>query len=164
MGLIINLIVVALIIGVLTFFYCTFYNKIINHTNKANVVWANIVKEVNIRFNLLAQLRDAASLVLDEETKSALNKVIDSYRTKVAIQDVINTYYEANNIINTCLSKINSPEWTNAFNESFNRIESLRREYNDTILKINNLVKMFPTSIIAKIHGITPWIFFRGVE
>lgn len=164
MGLIINLIVVALIIGVLTFFYCTFYNKIINYTNKANVVWANIVKEVNIRFNLLTQLRDAASSVLDEETKSALNKVIDSYKTKVAIPDVINTYYEANGIINTCLSKINSPEWTNAFNESFNRIESLRREYNDTILKINNLVKMFPTSIIAKIHGITPWIFFRGVE
>lgn len=164
MGLIINLIVVALIVGLLTFFYCIFYNKLINHKNKANIVWNNIVKEVNVRFNLITQLRDATTTIIDEETKNNLNRVIDSYKTKVAIEDIINVYYEANAIIVNVLSKINSVEWNNAFNDSFNRIEELRREYNDVILKINNLVKMFPTSLIAKINGITPWIFFRGVE
>ncbi len=164
MGLIINLIVVALIVGLLTFFYCIFYNKLINHKNKANIVWNNIVKEVNVRFNLITQLRDATATIIDEETKNNLNRVIDSYKTKVAIEDIINVYYEANAIIVNVLSKINSVEWNNAFNDSFNRIEELRREYNDVILKINNLVKMFPTSLIAKINGITPWIFFRGVE
>lgn len=164
MGLIINLIVVALIVGLLTFFYCIFYNKLINHKNKANIVWNNIVKEVNVRFNLITQLRDATTTIIDEETKNNLNRVIDSYKTKVAIEDIINVYYEANAIIVNVLSKINNVEWNNAFNDSFNRIEELRREYNDVILKINNLVKMFPTSLIAKINGITPWIFFRGVE
>lgn len=164
MGLIINLIVVALIVGLLTFFYCIFYNKLITHKNKANIVWNNIVKEVNVRFNLITQLRDATATIIDEETKNNLNRVIDSYKTKVAIEDIINVYYEANAIIVNVLSKINSVEWNNAFNDSFNRIEELRREYNDVILKINNLVKMFPTSLIAKINGITPWIFFRGVE
>ena len=164
MGLIINLIVVALIVGLLTFFYCIFYNKLINHKNKANIVWNNIVKEVNVRFNLITQLRDATATIIDEETKNNLNRVIDSYKTKVAIEDIINVYYEANAIIVNVLSKINNVEWNNAFNDSFNRIEELRREYNDVILKINNLVKMFPTSLIAKINGITPWIFFRGVE
>ncbi len=164
MGLIINLIVVALIVGLLTFFYCIFYNKLITHKNKANIVWNNIVKEVNVRFNLITQLRDATATIVDEETKNNLNRVIDSYKTKVAIEDIINVYYEANAIIVNVLSKINSVEWNNAFNDSFNRIEELRREYNDVILKINNLVKMFPTSLIAKINGIAPWIFFRGVE
>ena len=48
--------------------------------------------------------------------------------------------------------------------DSFNRRETLRKESNDTILKINNLVKMFPTSLIAKVNSISPWLFFRGVE
>ena len=164
MDIIINIIVIALIVALLTFFSSKLYNKMIINKNNATNIWANIIKEINIRFNLIDQLSTAAAQVLDDVSKSELNRVSQNYATKVAVEDIINAYYDANNVINTVMAKLNNQEWITAFNDSFNRIEVLRKEYNDTILKINNSVKMFPTSIIAKVGKITPWLFFRGTE
>ena len=164
MELIVNILVIATIVAVITLLYSTSYNKLIISKNKATEVWANIIKEVNIRFNLLSQLNEVANQYLDDQTKASIARVTQSYSTKVAHEDIINVYYEANQIVDGVLAKLNNAEWNQAFKDSFDRIETLRKEYNDTILKINNLVKMFPTSLIAKINSITPWVFFRGVE
>ena len=162
--IIINILVIGLIVALLSFLYAKISNKIIINKNNATNIWANIVKEINIRFNLIDQLNTAASAVLDDTLKNELTRVSQNYATKVAIEDIINAYYDANAVINTVMAKLNNQEWITAFNDSFNRIEALRKEYNDTILKINNSVKMFPTSIIAKMNKITPWLFFRGTE
>ena len=164
MEIAINIIVIALIVALITFLYCINYNKLISNKNKATNIWANIIKEINIRINLLTQLNDVAANYLDDQTRQEVVRVTQSYSTKVATEDIVNSYYEINTVINSLLVKLNNQEWNTAFNDSFNRIETLRKDYNDTILKINNLVKMFPTSLIAKVNSISPWIFFRGVE
>ncbi len=164
MELAINIIVIALVVALLTFFYCINYNKLIGNKNKATNIWANIIKEINIRLNLLGQLNDVAASFLDDQTKQEIARVTQSYSTKVATEDIVNSYYEINTVIDAVLAKLNNQEWNTAFTDSFNRIEALRKDYNDTILKVNNLVKMFPTSLIAKVNSISPWLFFRGVE
>lgn len=164
MELIINIVIIALIVTLLTFIYSKSYNKLIINKNKATNTWANIVKEINIRLNLLGQLNDVANTYLDDQTKQQVAAVTQSYQTKVGVEDIINAYYEINKVIDLILAKLNNQEWNQAFGDSFNRIEALRKEYNDTILKINNLVKMFPTSLIAKVNSITPWTFFRGID
>ena len=164
MEIIINIVVIALVVSLLTFIYCNSYNKLMINKNKATNTWANIIKEINIRINLLGQLNDVASQYLDDQTKQQVATVTQSYQTKVSTEDVINSYYDINKVIDIILAKLNNEEWNKAFSDSFNRIEALRKEYNDTILKINNLVKMFPTSLIAKVNSITPWLFFRGIE
>ena len=164
MELIVNIIVIAIIVALLTFIYCNSYNKLIGNKNKATNIWANIIKEINIRLNLLGQLNTVANQYLDDQTKQEVARVTQNYQTKVATEDIVNSYYEINKVIDSILSRLNNQEWNQAFTDSFNRIETLRKEYNDTILKINNLVKMFPTSLIAKVNSISPWLFFRGVE
>ncbi len=164
MEIAINIIIIALVVAVLTFFYCINYNKLISNKNKAADLWANIIKEINVRINLLGQLNDVAANFLDDQTKQEIARVTQSYSTKVATEDIVNSYYEINTVIDSILNKLNNQEWNQAFNDSFNKIDALRKEYNDTILKVNNLVKMFPTSLIAKVNSISPWIFFRGVE
>lgn len=157
------ILIVSIIIALLVFMYTSAYNKLLRNKNHANTTWLSIVKEVNIRFNLYTQFSQAIASNIDANTLAQFNQSIANYTNKVAITDIIDSYYATDQICKAILGVISTPEWIQAFNDSFNRIETLRKDYNDTILKINNLVKMFPTSLVAKMCGFEAWPFFRGV-
>ena len=157
------ILIIAVVVALMTFMFTSAYNKLLRNKNHANETWLNIVKEINLRYNLYTQYSEAVKTTIDAATINTFNTSIASYRNKVSIDDIINNYYETDNICKAILGVISTPEWLQVFNDSFNRIEALRKDYNDTILKINNLVKMFPTSLVAKMAGFGAWPFFRGI-
>lgn len=96
------------------------------------------VKNIIKNFNTLSKREEIidASLLLDRE----LNKLFE--------------YYGKNNI-----SYKKFKEELDKINGEFIEI---KKEYNDNVLRFNNLLKMFPISLISSLFGFSEWHYYRN--
>ena len=159
------LLFIILFVDSIIILVCNGYNQLILLKNEVNTNYSNLNKEVSFRFQLISQYLPIINNYISDNLKITLNQIITQYQMKVSIADVADLYYKLNASLIDVDKELkeknfSAPEWDKAFKESNERIETIKKEYDDNVLSLNNTIKAPGLSIIAKLFGFTKYPFF----
>jgi hypothetical protein len=143
------------------------YNNLTRLRNVLNSNYADMSKELTYRATICRQYIPIVTPYASPNNISTLTTLLDEFNLKVSIVDLASLYYRINNVINdinaeAIIKGFSAPEWDKAFKDSVSRIEALRIIYDDNVLKMNNVVDLPGTSIVAKLFGFVKWPYFRN--
>ncbi len=170
------LIVIAVIVLLIVFYIIGTRNSFVSLKNNVENEWSQIDIQLKKRFDLIPNLVETVKGYAKHE-KETLEGVIsarNSYTTATTPEEQIN----ANNQLTNAISKLfalseSYPDLkanTNFMNlqETLKEIEEkiayARSFYNDSVMKYNNKVEMFPSNIVASIFHFTKKTFFEIAE
>ena len=167
LDIIIGIAIISLCFGGIGAFMCVKYNAAMKLKNKIRDEWASIIAEINYRFELSTSYIQVVQTVADVNLLNTLVNLINRYHTLAAVQDVIDCYYQQEQLllqINQYVTQsgLNVAEWTQAYVDNKSRIEALRNTYNNDQLAMNNIVASFPTNLMCKAGGFAKGAYFRG--
>ena len=161
------LVFVVLFVDSLIVIICKTYNELVRIKNQLNSNYQDINKELSYRVELAKQYIPIINAYVDPVLINQLNGLTSEFAVKVSIQDIAEIYYRINNCLSDIKKQLDAKnfhavEWEKAFEDSNSRIEALRVIYDDNVLKMNNVIKMPGTSLIAKVFGFVKWPYFRN--
>ena len=159
------LIFIILFVDSVIVLICNGYNQLVLIKNDVNDDYAKLNKEVTFRFELITQFLPIIHDYISDTNKQVLNELIIQYKMKVSIADVADLYYKLNATLIDVYKELNekgfsAPDWDKAFKDSEERINIVKKSYDDNVLHMNNTIKAPGLSIIAKIFGFTEYPFF----
>ncbi len=167
------IIVIAVIVVILAYVVST-YNALVQLRNKVKDQWSQIDVVLKRRFDLIPNLVETVKGYAKHE-KETLEGVIEA-RNKFTTASTPEEEMEANNQITGALNKLfalseaypelkaneNFTSLQNELKESEDKITYSRQFYNDSVLKFNNKLQMFPSNIVASIFGFKAEKFFEA--
>lgn len=171
-GLIIALVILAIIV----IYVIVTYNSLVGLRNKVNDQWSQIDVELKRRFDLIPNLVNTVKGYAKHESETLENvvKARNTYLTSSTKEQAMDADSELTNAVTKLFALAESYPELKA-NENFvslqkdlgeteNKISYARKFYNDTALKLNNKVDMFPSNIIAGMFKFTKVEFFKAQE
>lgn len=171
---------VLLIIGIVVFLLIVFvvsnYNSLVSLRNKVKDSWAQIDVVLKRRADLIPNLVETVKGYAKHENET-LEAVI-SARNKFVTASTPEEEMASSNQLTQALTKLmalseaypelkaneNFMALQNELGDTEDKITFSRQFYNDTVLKYNNKVEMFPSNIIASIFGFKKSNFFEISE
>ena len=170
--MIIFYIVIAIVVILLIYIVAT-YNKLVNNKNKVENQFSQVDIQLKRRADLIPNLVETVKGYAKHE-QNTLTDVIEA-RNKVVSANSINEKVNANNKLTQALNKLLMlseayPELK--ANESFlslqkdltdteDKITYARQFYNDSAMKYNNIIEMFPSNIVASIFKFKKFEYFK---
>ncbi len=170
--MIIFYIVIAIVVILLIYIVAT-YNKLVNNKNKVENQFSQVDIQLKRRADLIPNLVETVKGYAKHE-QNTLTDVIEA-RNKVVSANSINEKVDANNKLTQALNKLLMlseayPELK--ANESFlslqkdltdteDKITYARQFYNDSAMKYNNIIEMFPSNIVASIFKFKKFEYFK---
>ena len=170
--MIIFYIVIAIVVILLIYIVAT-YNKLVNNKNKVENQFSQVDIQLKRRADLIPNLVETVKGYAKHEQ----NKLTDGIEAinKVVSANSINEKVDANNKLTQALNKLLMlseayPELK--ANESFlslqkdltdteDKITYARQFYNDSAMKYNNIIEMFPSNIVASIFKFKKFEYFK---
>lgn len=171
-GLIIGAIVILLIV----IYVISTYNGLVSLRNRVNDQWSQIDVELKRRFDLIPNFVNTVKGYAKHESETLENvvKARNTYLTAGTREQAIEADDKLTNAITKLFALTESyPELKanenfiglqNQLQETEDKISFARKFYNDTALKLNNKIDMFPSNIIAKMFNFTKVDFFKANE
>ena len=177
-GIGIGVVVVLLIIWLVSWFIKTF-NKLVKSRNKVRNSFSQIDVQLKRRFDLIPNLVETVKGYANHE-KSILEefaKARQIYQGASASNN-INELADANNMISNTLARllvvqeqypalkadVQFNKMMSELRDTEDKISYARQFYNDVVLKHNDLVEMFPSSIVANMKNFKTEEFFKANE
>jgi len=174
---IIILCIVVLLVVLLAAFFVGNYNSLVSLRNKVRNQKSQIDVELKRRFDLIPNLVETVKGYANHE-KTALEDVIKARNSYVSAGGNTAQALAADNALEGALTKLfalseSYPELkanTNFVNlqrelsDTEKRIVFARQFYNDSVLKLNNKIEMFPSNIIAGMFNFSLETFFEAKE
>ena len=170
--MIIFYIVIAIVVILLIYIVAT-YNKLVNNKNKVENQFSQVDIQLKRRADLIPNLVETVKGYAKHE-QNTLTDVIEA-RNEVVSANSINEKVDANNKLTQALNKLLMlseayPELK--ANESFlslqkdltdteDKITYARQFYNDSAMKYNNIIEMFPSNIVASIFKFKKFEYFK---
>lgn len=157
MTIIYILFIIILIGGIVTTFAIVTIDNFQEYIIRINEAEANIETTLNKRFDILNKSTDIIKNVIDTDDdvlKTITNirsQKLDNYELDKELYNGIEEFHE---YAETNLELKENDDYTKAeinIIESEAEIIALKKYYNDIVIKYNELVSNFPTSLIAKI-------------
>ena len=172
-------IIIIAIVGVLVLLICYVigvYNKLVNARNKVQNQFSQIDVQLKRRTDLIPNLVETVKGYAKHE-EGTLKEVIEA-RNKAIAADSVNAKLESNQELSGALNKLfalseaypdlkanqNFLSLQNDLKDTEDKITYARQFYNDSAMNFNNLVEMFPSSIVASIFGFKKFEFFKVEE
>lgn len=177
-GIVIGVVVLLLIIWLVSWFIKTF-NKLVKSRNKVRNSFSQIDVQLKRRFDLIPNLVETVKGYANHE-KSILEefaKARQIYQGASASNN-INELADANNMISNTLARllvvqeqypalkadVQFNKMMSELRDTEDKISYARQFYNDVVLKHNDLVEMFPSSIVANMKNFKTEEFFKANE
>ncbi len=174
-GMIILIVVVAIVV-LLIFYVIGVYNKLVGAKNKVDDQWAQVDVQIKKRADLIPNVVETVKGYATHE-KDTLTEVINARNMAINAKD-IGEEIEANNQITQAMGKLfalseaypelkantNFLSLQNDLKDLEDKISYARQFYNDTVMKYNNLIEMFPSNIVAKMFSFAKLPFFNASE
>ena len=177
-GIVIGVVVLLLIIWLVSWFIKTF-NKLVKSRNKVRNSFSQIDVQLKRRFDLIPNLVETVKGYANHE-KSILEefaKARQIYQGASASNN-INELADANNMISNTLARllvvqeqypalkadVQFNKIMSELRDTEDKISYARQFYNDVVLKHNDLVEMFPSSIVANMKNFKTEEFFKANE
>ncbi len=174
MGLVL-IIVIVLVVLVVLYFIST-YNGLVSLKNKVEDEASQIDVELKRRFDLVPNLVEIVKGYTkhEKETLDSVVKARNSYVTANELGDKLKADGELSNAISRLFAlseaypdlkaNTNFLELQTELSEIEQKIVYARQFYNDSVLKLNNKIEMFPSNIVAKMFNFSKKTFFEVQE
>ena len=170
----IETIILLVIIAALGFFLVGMYNSLVRARNEVKNAWSQIDVQLNRRHDLIPNLVETVKGYMTHE-RETLEAVTRARQQAVQVSGDLDDKARAENQLTQTLRSLFAV--AEAYpdlkaNENFlalqeelasteNKIAFSRQYYNDSVLKLNNRVEMFPTNIFASMFGFVKEKFFE---
>lgn len=177
-GIVIGVVVLLLVIILVSWFVKT-YNKLVKSRNRVRNSFSQIDVQLKRRFDLIPNLVETVKGYANHE-KSILEefaKARQMYQSAASANSV-NAMADASNMLTNTLSKLmvvqeqypslkadaQFNKMMSELKDTEDKISYSRQFYNDVVLQHNNLVEMFPSSIVANMKNFKLEEFFKANE
>lgn len=177
-GIVIGVVVLLLVIILISWFVKT-YNKLVKSRNRVRNSFSQIDVQLKRRFDLIPNLVETVKGYANHE-KSILEefaKARQMYQSAASANSV-NAMADASNMLTNTLSKLmvvqeqypslkadaQFNKMMSELKDTEDKISYSRQFYNDVVLQHNNLVEMFPSSIVANMKNFKLEEFFKANE
>ncbi len=177
MGSIIIVLICIIILGGIIY---NIYTSVIKAKNKVQEAFASIDVQLKKRYDLIPNVLTVASKFMEHE-RTLLENLTNLRTQAVKLPSNLENSarkFELENQINQCLKNLriaveNYPQLKsdqtminamNTFQDVEEHIAAARRFYNSAALELNNLVEIFPSSVVANAMNIQKVEFFQSEE
>lgn len=164
------------IIVVLVIYVVATRNSLVSLRNKVKDEWSQIDIQLKRRFDLVPNLVETVKGYAKHE-KSTLEEVIEARNTYLSAS-VPEDQLKADGQLTKAMSKLfalaesypdlkaneNFVNLQNELSSLEEKISYARSFYNDSVLKLNNKIEMFPSNVIANMFGFKQEKFFEAAE
>lgn len=168
------LIVVIVVLVLLVLYVVSVYNSLVSLRNKVNDQYSQIDVELKRRFDLVPNLVETVKGYTKHE-KTTLEDIVkarNTYANAGNMQDQLKADGELTNAISKLFALAESyPDLKanenfinlqNELSEIEQKIVYARQFYNDSVLKLNNKIEMFPSNIVAGMFNFSKKEFFEA--
>lgn len=155
-----------IIVGIIALLYVITYNNLVNYKIKIEKAEGIIDENLRQKYDLIAKLNIAIKKVVTK--KDYLKDYIDLKDKRISNYELDRKLTEAMNIIlevKNDYSELDTKEFNhdlkeiNFINET---LTSCKTYYNKNTTELNQLIRKFPSNIVAKIHRYKIKPFFDG--
>lgn len=160
------ILIIIIILGIIAIFYATIYNNLINYKIKIEKAEGIIDESLRQKYDYIAKLNIAIKKVVTK--KDYLKDYIELKDKRISNYELDRKLTEAYNIITEVKGDYEELD-TKEFNKDLREIErinetltSCKTYYNKNTSELNQVIRKFPSNIIAKIHGYKIKPFFDG--
>ncbi|HEY8542175.1 MAG TPA: LemA family protein [Pseudothermotoga sp.] len=166
--------IVLAIVLVLVVWFIGAYNSLVSKKKRVENAWSQIDVQLKRRHDLIPNLVNAVKGYMKFE-KETLEAVINARAKAVSggsIDDRIKAEGELSGALSRLLAvferypELKSNQQVSQLMEELtsteNRITYARQFYNDTTMKYNTSIEVFPTNIVAKMFGFKAFPFFEA--
>lgn len=168
--------IVLAIVLVLVVWFIGAYNSLVSKKKRVENAWSQIDVQLKRRHDLIPNLVNAVKGYMKFE-KETLEAVINARAKAVSggsIDDRIKAEGELSGALSRLLAvferypELKSNQQVSQLMEELtsteNRITYARQFYNDTTMKYNTSIEVFPTNVVAKMFGFKPFPFFEAAS
>ena len=168
------LIVIIVVLVLLVLYVVSVYNSLVSLRNKVNDQYSQIDVELKRRFDLVPNLVETVKGYTKHE-KTTLEDIVkarNTYANAGNMQDQLKADGELTNAISKLFALAESyPDLKanenfinlqNELSEIEQKIVYARQFYNDSVLKLNNKIEMFPSNIVAGMFNFSKKEFFEA--
>ena len=170
------LIVVIVLLVVIVLYFITTKNSLVRAKNRVKEEYSHIDVVLKRRFDLIPNLVETVKGYAKHE-KETLENIIEA-RNKYLAAGNPSDAIEANNGLTSGLTKLfalaesypelksntNFQELQKELSKTEDQVANARTAYNSAVTHFNNLVEMFPSSIVASMSGYEKEKFFEAPE
>jgi len=167
------LIVILVIVGVILLWIIRTYNRMIVLRNRIANAWSQVDVQLRRRYDLIPNLVESVKgyAAHERETFEAVTKARQAGIDASSVADKA----QAENLITQALKRLfavaeaypqlrateNFQQLQSELTATEDKIAYARQFYNDTVMMFNNLLQVFPASIIAGAAGFKPHDYFQ---
>lgn len=160
------ILIAIIIVGTITIIYASVYNNLVIYKLKIEKAESTIDEALRQKYDCIVRLNNLIKKVVTK--KDYLKEYIELKNKRISNYDLDRKLTEA---VNTILDVKNdySELDTKEFNKELKLINKLNEEltssknyFNKNTSELNELIRKFPSNIIAKIHHYTIKPFFDG--
>lgn len=146
-------IIFILLLGI-SLYVIIIYNKMKTYKNEVDKLWNTLRLNIESQFKFIKANIDAINNV----DKFYLKDLIDKYMILAFTAEVMNSYID----LELTMDKADAPEIKNTFLARDAEIEKIKEDYNNVLLKYNNVINMIPNRIVANIFHFSEGTWFRS--
>lgn len=160
------ILLLIIILGIIALCYVITYNNLVNYKIKIEKAEGIIDENLRKKYDLIAKMNIAIKKVVTK--KDYLKDYIDLKDKRISNYELDRKLTEAMNIIlevKNDYSELNNKDFNNdlkeinAINET---LTSCKTYYNKNTTELNQIIRKFPSNIVAKIHRYKIKPFFDG--
>ncbi len=168
------LIVLLVVVVLIILYFISTYNSLVSLRNKVEDEASQIDVELKRRFDLVPNLVEIVKGYTkhEKETLEGVVKARNTYASANTLGDQLKADGELTNAINKLFAlgeaypdlkaNTNFMELQTELSEIEQKIVYARQFYNDSVLKLNNKIDMFPSSIVANMFKFSKKDFFEA--
>lgn len=160
------ILLIIIIIGIIALVYVITYNNLVNYKIKIEKAEGIIDENLRRKYDLIAKMNIPIKKVVTK--KDYLKDYIDLKDKRISNYELDRKLTEAMNIIlevKNDYAELDTKEFNNDLKE-INKINetltSCKTYYNKNTTELNQIIRKFPTNIVAKIHRYKIKPFFDG--
>lgn len=166
--------IILIVVILIVMYVISVYNNLVSLRNKADDQYSQIDVELKRRFDLVPNLVETVKGYAKHE-KETLEEVMQARNSYVTANDM-SGQLKADGELTHAISKLfalteNYPELK--ANEGFNNLQNELSEieqkivyargfYNDSVMKLNNKIQMFPSNLVANMFGFKKRDYFEA--
>ncbi len=168
--------IILIVVVLIVLYVISSYNGLVSLRNKVEDQKSQIDVELKRRFDLVPNLVETVKGYAKHE-KDTLEEVVKARNSYVTANST-EAGLEADSALSKAINKLfalaeaypdlkaneNFLDLQKKLAELEEKIVYARGFYNDSVLKLNNKVQMFPSNIIAKMFGFSKAVFFEASE
>lgn len=148
------LFIIFVLLLALSIYVIIIYNKMRTYKNEVDKLWNSLRLSIESQFKFIK----ANMNYITNVDKFYLNDLIDKYMILAYTAEVMNSYID----LELTIDKIEDSKVKTMFLEKDAEIEKIKVDYNNVLLRYNNVINMIPNRIVANIFHFSEGTWFRS--